>query len=106
MALASFVASISGVCSWQTIRATLSDMMRHLCEPPRRRKKQSDYFTRAVEARDDAARDGIDRAGKDDRNRPRLPLDGDSRRGRVCQDDVGLQTDQLLRKCWYPVSNA
>src|SRR5439155_14922369 len=59
--------------------------------------------TRAVEPRDDAAGDGVARARKDDRDRPRLPLDGNGRRGPVCQDDVGLQADQLLRERSYPI---
>jgi hypothetical protein len=42
------------------------------------------------------ASDGVGRAHKDDRDRPRLPLDGSSRRERACQDDVGLKADQLL----------
>jgi hypothetical protein len=46
---------------------------------------------------------GIGRARKDDRDRPRLPLEGDGRRGPVCQDDVGLQADQLLRECSHPI---
>ena len=39
----------------------------------------------------------------DDRDRPRLPLEGNGRGGRVCQDDVGLQADQLLRERSYPI---
>src|SRR5262249_27656273 len=58
---------------------------------------------RLVEPRDDAAGDGIDRARKDDRDRPRLPLDGSRRQGPGCYDDVGLQADQLLREHWYPI---
>ena len=45
-----------------------------------------------------AAGDGIAHARKDDRDRPRLPLEGSGRRGPVCQDDVGLQADQLRRE--------
>jgi hypothetical protein len=30
-----------------------------------------------------------------------LLLDGNGRRGRACQDDVGLQADQLLRQRSY-----
>jgi hypothetical protein len=59
--------------------------------------------TRAVEPRDDAARDGITHIRKDDRDRLRLPLDGNGRRGRCCDDDVRLQADQLLRGRSYPV---
>ena len=44
------------------------------------------------------AGDGVGRARKDDRYRPRLPLEGDGRRGPACYDDVGLQADQLLRE--------
>src|SRR6516165_4044789 len=58
---------------------------------------------RLVEPRDDAAGDGIARARKDDRDRPRLPLEGNGRRGRVCHYDVGLQADQLLRERSYPI---
>src|SRR5215469_16017124 len=39
----------------------------------------------------------------DDRDRPRLTLEGNGRRGRVCHDDVGLQADQFLRECSYPI---
>ena len=38
----------------------------------------------------DAAGDGIGRVRKDDRDRPRLSLDGNGRRGPICHDDVGL----------------
>ena len=31
-------------------------------------------------------------------DRDRHPLDGSGHRGRVCQDDVGVQADQLLRE--------
>ena len=40
---------------------------------------------------------------KDDRDRPRLPLQGNGRWGRVCQDDFRLQADQLLRERSYPI---
>jgi hypothetical protein len=40
---------------------------------------------------------------KDNRDSPRLQLEGSGRRGRNCQDDVGLQADQLLRERWYPI---
>jgi hypothetical protein len=53
--------------------------------------KAGDLPTRAVEPRDDADGDGVGHARKDDRDRTRLPLDGDGRRGRACQDDVGLR---------------
>src|SRR6516225_2493179 len=43
---------------------------------------------RPGEPRDQTAADGIDHAPKDDRDRPRLPLDGSGRPGRVCRDDV------------------
>jgi hypothetical protein len=62
-----------------------------------------DVPTRAVEPRGDAAGDGLRHVHKDDRDRPRLPLDGSGRRGRVCHDDVGLQADQLLRERLYPI---
>jgi hypothetical protein len=51
---------------------------------------------RPVERRDEAAGDGVARAKKDDRDRPRLSLEGNGRRGRACQDDVWLQADQLV----------
>ena len=51
----------------------------------------------------DAAGDGITHARKHDRDRPRLPLEGNGRRGPVCQDDIGLQADQLLREHSYPI---
>ena len=50
------------------------------------------------------ARDGAAPGRKGDRNRPRLPLQGNGRRSPVCQDDVGLQADQLLRQSPYPMS--
>jgi hypothetical protein len=56
-----------------------------------------------VDPRGDADGDRIDRDRKDDRDRPRLPLEGSGRRGRVCQDEVGLQADQLLRERLYPI---
>ena len=62
-----------------------------------------DLPTGTVEPRDDAAGDGVAHVRKDDRDRPRLPLEGNRRRGRVCQDDVGLQADQLLRERSYPI---
>jgi hypothetical protein len=31
------------------------------------------------------------------------PLDGSGRRGPACQDDVGLQADQLLRERSHPI---
>src|SRR6516165_2218668 len=37
------------------------------------------------------------------RDRRRLPLDGNGRRGPECQDDVGFQADQLLRQRWYSI---
>jgi hypothetical protein len=58
---------------------------------------------RAVKPRDDAAYDGVGQVRKDDWDRPRLPLDGNGRRGRGCQDDVGLQADQFLRGRSYPI---
>ena len=50
------------------------------------------------------ARDGAAPGRKGDRNRPRLPLQGNGRRSPACQDDVGLQADQLLRQSPYPMS--
>ena len=40
---------------------------------------------------------------RDDRDRPRLPLEGNGHPGRVCQDDVGLQADQLLHERSCPI---
>src|SRR6516162_2573710 len=37
---------------------------------------------------------------------PRLPLEGNGRRGRACQDDVGLQAHQFFREYPHPVSIA
>ena len=42
-------------------------------------------------------------APKNDRDRPRLPPDGNRRRGPDCKDDVGLQADQLLRERSHPI---
>jgi len=47
--------------------------------------------------------DGIAHLHKYDRYCPRLPLEGNGRRGRACQDDVGLQTDQLVRERSHPI---
>ena len=57
-----------------------------------------DVPARAVEPSDDAAGDGIAHARKDYWDRPRLPLEGNGRRGPCCYDDVGLRAHQLLRK--------
>jgi hypothetical protein len=40
---------------------------------------------------------------KDDRDRRGLALGRSGHRGRDCQDDVGLQADQLVRKRSYPI---
>jgi hypothetical protein len=56
-----------------------------------------------VEAWDDAAGNGITRVREDDWDRPRFPLEGKGRQGRACQDDVGLQADQLLRERSCPI---
>ena len=40
---------------------------------------------------------------KDDRDRPRLPLEGNGRRGHACQDGVGLQADYLPRERSHPI---
>jgi hypothetical protein len=42
-------------------------------------------------------------ARKDDRDRPRFPLEGYGRLQPACEDDVGLQADQLLRERWCPI---
>src|SRR5262249_37192389 len=57
----------------------------------------------AVEPLDDAAGDGVDYAPKDDRDRPRLPLEGNCRRRPIRQDDVGLEADHLPRERSYPI---
>ena len=46
---------------------------------------------RPGEPRDQTAADGIDHAPKDDRDRPRLPLEGNGRHAPACQDDVGAR---------------
>ena len=61
-----------------------------------------DVPARPVEPRDDAAGHGIGHASKDDRDRPRLLLDGNGRGGHVCHDDLGLQADQFLRERSHP----
>src|SRR5215472_615726 len=62
-----------------------------------------DVSTRAVEPIYDALGDGITHIPKDDRDRPRLLLEGNGVRGPVCHYDVGLQADQLLRERSYPI---
>ena len=58
-----------------------------------------DVPARLVEPRDDAAGDGVAHGRKDDWDRMRLSLEGSGRRGRAyCQDDVGLEANQLLRE--------
>jgi len=57
-----------------------------------------------LESRDNARSRRAAPGRKGDRNRPRLPLQGNGRRSPVCQDDVGLQADQLLRQSPYPMS--
>src|ERR1700730_1027886 len=55
-----------------------------------------DVPSRAVEPRNDALGDRVGHARNDDRNRPRLSLEGNGRGGPGWHDDVGLQADQLL----------
>ena len=57
----------------------------------------------AIEPHDDAQGDRVGHARKDDRDRPRLPLDGNGRRGLAYQEDVGLQADQLVRERSYSI---
>ena len=57
------------------------------------RGEAGDVPTRAVEPRDEAAGDGIACARKDDRDRPRLPLESSDRQGPACHDNVRLQGD-------------
>jgi hypothetical protein len=57
----------------------------------------------AVELRDDAAGDRVEAGHKDDRDRLLFPVEGSSRRGPACQDNVGLQPDQLVRECLHPI---
>ena len=61
------------------------------------------FPARLVEPWDDAAGDGLGHARKDDRDRPRLALNGNGRQGRACQDDVGSQADQLLCERSLPI---
>src|SRR5262249_33988938 len=68
-----------------------------------RATEAGDVPARLVEPWDDAAGDGFAHVPKDDWDRPRLTLDGNGRRSRVCQDDVGLQAHQLLRERSYPI---
>ncbi len=42
MALAGLLAAIRGPLLWQTVRSAFARIRRHLCEPPRRRRKQYD----------------------------------------------------------------
>jgi hypothetical protein len=71
--------------------------------PPSEASIEAKPVTFPLEARDEAAGDGIAHLRKNDRDRLRLPLEGNGRRGRVCHDDVGLQADQLPRERWYPI---
>ena len=68
------------------------------------RRTPGDVRTWAVEPRDDAAGDRIAHGRKDDRDRPRLTLDGSGRPGRDCHDDVGSQADQLLVERSYLIA--
>jgi hypothetical protein len=52
---------------------------------------------------DNPASDGFGHGRKDDRDGLRLPLDGNGRRGPECNDDVGLQANQVLHKRSYPI---
>src|SRR6516162_7449036 len=63
----------------------------------------SNAIARSIEPRDDAACDGVARGHKDDRDRLRLPLKGSGCRDRSCQNDVGLQADQLLLESSCPI---
>jgi hypothetical protein len=65
----------------------------------RERVEAGDVPARLVERRDEAAGDGIAHVHKDDRDRPRLPLEGSGHRGPGCHDDVRLQAGQLMREC-------
>jgi hypothetical protein len=62
-----------------------------------------DVSTRTVKPRDDAASDGVAHAREDNRDRPCLPLEANSRRGPAGQDDVGFQANQLLRERSYSI---
>src|SRR6516164_11312004 len=62
-----------------------------------------DVPARLVEPRDDAAGDGLGRVSKNDRDRLRLPLEGNSRHGPACEYDVRVQADQLLRERSCPI---
>ena len=75
--------------------------------PPRlgvpKKTEAGEVSTRAVQLRDDAAGDRVEAGHKDDRDRPRFPVEGSSRRGPACQDNVGLQADQLVRERSHPI---
>ena len=45
MALASILAAIRGPLLWQAVRNAFVRIRRHLCEPPRQRRKQCDYLS-------------------------------------------------------------
>src|SRR6516164_7346160 len=62
-----------------------------------------DVPSRVVEPRHDAVGDGIGHVRKDDRDRPRLPLEGNGRRGSPCQNDVRWQAYQLPRERSYAI---
>jgi hypothetical protein len=61
------------------------------------------FPARLVEPRDDADSDWIAHVRKHDRDRPRLPLEGNGRLQSDCQNNVGLRADQLLRERLYPI---
>ena len=44
IALATICAAIRGPLLWQTVCNLFIRIRRHLCEPPRRRRKQCDYL--------------------------------------------------------------
>jgi hypothetical protein len=66
-------------------------------------KSEKRALSGSVDPRDDAAGDGLGHVCKYDRDRLRLLLEASSRQGRACQDDVGLQTDQLPCERSYPI---
>jgi hypothetical protein len=57
----------------------------------------------AVEPPDEATGDGVAHVHKDDRDRARLSLEGNGRGGRIHQNDVRLQVDQLFRDRSYSI---
>src|SRR6516165_3746842 len=88
------------IATWRNLREQLKPLA---CQRSFEGSEAGDVPAWAAKPLDDAAGDGIGHVRKDDRDRLRLPLEGNDRRGRACHDDIRLQTDQLLRKRSYPI---